>query len=179
MGIGFQGKDPITDFRGMGEFALDCLVYFAINYQAHCQVIFCKKRAADNYYPLCASFINIVNLICELTNAQKVEELDITQQTLFIYTDAESKPFEELFCLICRVFDNVWRATKSFYWDFPKLYNAFRDRIEYLLSKEPVSLKQLMQWIECDSYIFEYKDDVDFNQMDQFDTMLIYLRADT
>ena len=180
----FQGKDPLTDFRGMGEFALNCLVYFAINYGSHCQVIFSKTRPADNYYPLCASFINIVNLICELTNARKVEELDITQQTplfkLFIYEQIDdnnnNKPFEELFCLICRVFDNVWRATKSFYWDFPKLYNAFRERIEFMLSKEPKSLKILMQWLEVDTYIFEYKE-ADFNQMDTFDSNLILLNG--
>merc|ERR1712154_693845 len=164
---------------GMGEFALNCLVYFALNYSSHCQVIFSKQRSPDNYYPLCASFINIVNLICELTNARKVEELDITQQTplfkLFIYEKAENKPFEELFCLICRVFDNVWRATKSFYWDFPKLYNAFRDRIEFTLSKEPIDLKQLMLWLETDSYIFEYKE-ADFNEMDKFDSFHIYLK---
>ena len=174
----------MTDFRGMGEFALNCLEYFALHYQSHCQVIFSKTRPPDNYYPLCASFINIVNLICELTNARKVEELDITQQTslfkLFIYEEIDdsnnNKPFEELFCLICRVFDNVWRATKSFYWDFPKLYNAFRERIEFMLSKEPKSLKILMQWLEVDTYIFEYKE-ADFNQMDTFDSNLILLNG--
>eukprot|EP00483_Globobulimina_turgida_P005610 UN05620 len=171
--IGFQGADPLTDFRGMGEFALNCLVYFAQHYAPHCQVIFSKTHAENNYYPLCASFINIVNLICELTNARKVEELDISQQTslfkLFVTASDMSHAFEELFCLICRVFDNVWRATKSFYWDFPKLYNAFRDRISFLLSKEPKSLKILMQWLEVDTYIFEYKE-ADFNEMDNFDS---------
>ncbi|CAG8821050.1 76_t:CDS:2, partial [Dentiscutata erythropus] len=30
--IGFQGKDPSTDFRGMGMLALDDLVYYAKNH---------------------------------------------------------------------------------------------------------------------------------------------------
>eukprot|EP01084_Bolivina_argentea_P145621 255198_1 len=177
--IGFQGTDPLTDFRGMGEFALDCLVYFAVKYESHCESIFSKPREEKNYYPLCASFISIVNLISELTNARKVEDHDITEQTalfkLMVLSEYECA-FKELFCLLCRVFDNVWRATKSFYWDFPKLYNAFRDRIEFMLSKEPKSLRMLIEWLEVDTYIFEYKE-ADFNEMDTFDSNLILLNG--
>lgn len=30
--IGFQGEDPMTDFRGMGILGLDNLIYFATNH---------------------------------------------------------------------------------------------------------------------------------------------------
>lgn len=32
-----QGTDPQTDFRGMGELAVRCLVYFAQHHMALCQ----------------------------------------------------------------------------------------------------------------------------------------------
>jgi len=181
--IGFQGLDPQSDFRGMGEFALDCLVYFSKSEWA--ALIFGKSREADNYYPLCASFINLVNLICELTNARKVDKMDILQQSdllkLFVYEDIgdglgdEYRPFMDMFCLLCRVFDNVWRATKSFYWDFPKLYQAFKERIEFMLSKEPKSLGVLQEWLETDTYLFEYKETSDLNGMDEYDSILVFL----
>lgn len=51
------------------------------------------------YYPIAASFINLCSLICDLTNARKVEEMDITQQSalfrLFIYEDIDNEPSSE------------------------------------------------------------------------------------
>ena len=37
--IGFQGKDPSTDFRAMGLLALDNLYYFAEKYNENAQRI--------------------------------------------------------------------------------------------------------------------------------------------
>ncbi|ETO30341.1 hypothetical protein RFI_06778 [Reticulomyxa filosa] len=124
------------------------MLYFGQHYPDHCHVIFAKEKSEDNYYPVCTSFINLVNLLCELTNASK-----------------ESKPFEELFCVLARTFDNAWRFTKCSYMEFRFLYNAFRDRIEFLIQKEPLSLSLLIEWIETDPYIFEYKV-ADINKLD-------------
>jgi len=68
-----------------------------------------------------------------------------------------NNPFFEMFSIIVRTFDNVWRCTKSFYLDFPKLYSSFRERIEYFLKKDPISFDVLIDWIQSDTYIFEYK----------------------
>eukprot|EP00762_Andalucia_godoyi_P007022 ANDGO_07650.mRNA.1 ELMO domain-containing protein C len=57
--IGFQGKDPSTDFRAMGTWGLEQLVYFARNYTAEARAIV----ADDPEYPVACSGINISHLL--------------------------------------------------------------------------------------------------------------------
>ena len=195
--IGFQGSDPTSDFRGMGVCALNCLVYFANKRPSHSEMIFSKIRNYENYYPLCASFVNIAALICELTKARQSEHTEEKYQTKLFKLMAQeceykceydlingtkrkdemknyqfNEAFYRIFCVLVRVFDDVWRSTKSFYFDFPKLYEAFKTRIEYFLDKEPISLTVLLEWIESDTYIHEYKI-VNFDEMDTVDINLI------
>lgn len=42
--IGFQGKDPSTDFRAMGLLALDNLFYFAEKYNGNVQRIIASSH---------------------------------------------------------------------------------------------------------------------------------------
>merc|ERR1711994_1062609 len=99
------------------------------------------SRAPSEYYPLCASFINLVNLMCQLTQCREAEQLELAQQTplfkLIVAEEPDAHAFEQLFVALCVVFDNVWRATKSEYWDFPALYDALKRMIEHMLRNEP------------------------------------------
>lgn len=83
--IGFQGSDPVTDFRGMGLLSLTCCVFWAETYPAVAH----KLLQQDREYPVCCAIINVVNLVCNLVgigNQQMVE------------------PYSPLFRLYCRSF---------------------------------------------------------------------------
>lgn len=53
--IGFQGKDPGTDFRGAGFFGLEQLVYLASNYPQEYQAM----QVAASTYSFAISALNI------------------------------------------------------------------------------------------------------------------------
>ena len=57
--IGFQGKDPATDFRGMGEFGLRQLLFFSEKHADVAQKIIGEKRD----YPFAIAGINISRFV--------------------------------------------------------------------------------------------------------------------
>jgi hypothetical protein len=64
--IGFQGKDPTTDFRGCGLFGLIQLEYLAKTKSSLAQSILLDSMHNRRYYPFSATGINITAFILEL-----------------------------------------------------------------------------------------------------------------
>lgn len=63
--LGFQGSDPLTDFRAMGLLAVHCLVYMGENHPAETARLV-RAQADGRDYPLCAAVINVVSVLTEL-----------------------------------------------------------------------------------------------------------------
>ena len=64
--IGFQGKDPRTDFRGGGHLSLACLMYFAENYKKDwTELVKCTKEDESVMWLTAISSINLTHsLMC-------------------------------------------------------------------------------------------------------------------
>lgn len=164
--IGFQGRDPCTDFRGMGTHALSCLLFLIEKESDFCRYVVNKEVADDSYYPLAVSWINLASMICKLLDVQHADALAPEEQKplfqLFCQEPEDSEPFYELFRLLVTRFDAVWLATQSGYMDFPNVMNAFKTRMEDFLSKKPHSFETFLHWIATDNYVEEYKTWSDF-----------------
>lgn len=100
--IGFQGKDPATDFRGMGILSLDMLLYFSKNHSKESRK--CMIRAQEDevsWFSWAIAGINIASLVFDLLKSRKI--------SLYLYTFG---PFEnsimDLFCLILHNFEKEW-----------------------------------------------------------------------
>jgi len=65
--IGFQNKDPATDFRGMGLLALQNLLYFAENRPTLTKRILEGNRA----YPFAAVGVNVTQMLCYALNVNE------------------------------------------------------------------------------------------------------------
>ena len=65
--MGFQGKDPKTDFRGAGYFGLCNLIYFAKNYNEKYKSML-KGRSTEELsnYPVAIASLNVVMLIYQI-----------------------------------------------------------------------------------------------------------------
>ena len=63
--LGFQGRDPATDFRGCGVFGLQQLIAYARKYPAAFQ-FHLKGEHHEEAYPFAITAINLVNLIFQL-----------------------------------------------------------------------------------------------------------------
>merc|ERR550534_2450209 len=60
--LGFQGKDPITDFRGMGMLGVEFLFYLGHKETNLARYLFQRKMDSDSFYPLACSCINLLSL---------------------------------------------------------------------------------------------------------------------
>lgn len=62
--IGFQGKDPRTDFRGGGHLSLLCLIYFLKNYQEEWdELVKVTKEDQELMWLTAVSSINITHTL--------------------------------------------------------------------------------------------------------------------
>lgn len=64
--LGFQGKDPITDFRGMGLLALHSLMYFARTYPREAQSLLAGSHHPNHGYSYAITMINMTAMACDL-----------------------------------------------------------------------------------------------------------------
>jgi ELMO domain-containing protein len=59
--MGFQGKNPSTDFRGMGLLGLDVLVFITTH-----ELPFVKKCIELREYPFAVTGINLIHLVMKM-----------------------------------------------------------------------------------------------------------------
>jgi len=73
--IGFQGKDPSTDFRGMGMLGLHQLVYFSETKPEVAKSILDTSNDPKRYFPFAATGINITAFLLQLLNETRMHRL--------------------------------------------------------------------------------------------------------
>lgn len=158
--LGFQGKNPTTDFRGMGRHALDCLNYFGEHYSAECHQIMKRKLDDKYYYPFCASCVNIVGVVEKLLHGRSADTLKFMESALFklfCTTREDENPCFELFCSLVLKLDDVWVETESEYMDFPALIRTLSDLLENSLERRPCSFEVFLNMIRDNEELYEYK----------------------
>jgi hypothetical protein len=144
--IGFQGKDPTTDFRGMGLLGLYQLHYFSINKTDIAHKILLNFSNPNRYMPFSAIGINFTSFIIELFNEYRFHKLIfINLEKIQLYSDLSSAnqgPSTDKTCLkaSCDVIHNIYcEIYEEFFilwekWnpknvlDFPKVYNELKEK---------------------------------------------------
>ncbi|KAL6903399.1 hypothetical protein ACP4OV_004212 [Aristida adscensionis] len=73
--MGWQGKDPSTDFRGGGFISLENLLFFSRNYQKSFQELLCKQNGdrATWEYPFAVAGVNITFMLIQMLDLQAVK----------------------------------------------------------------------------------------------------------
>mmetsp|Transcript_5810 Transcript_5810/g.22046 ORF Transcript_5810/g.22046 Transcript_5810/m.22046 type:complete len:448 (+) Transcript_5810:267-1610(+) len=69
--IGFQGKDPNSDFRAAGVWALQNLLYFSETYPKKFKRMVKKTRHEKNAYPFAIAAINVTMLLLQVLGVHK------------------------------------------------------------------------------------------------------------
>lgn len=70
--LGFQGKDPSSDFRGMGMLGLVQLDYFASVRSSEARRVLGDSMHVRRYYPFSATGINITAFVLELLRENRL-----------------------------------------------------------------------------------------------------------
>ncbi|KAG0336426.1 ELMO domain-containing protein 1 [Podila humilis] len=136
--IGFQGKDPATDFRGMGMLGLDDLVYYAKYYpMSSKQALECSNHETQ-WYSFAIVGINIT--------AFAVQTLRTRQLQHYLFLNGTDKSvYHELYCYLFHRFNGYWMTLepKPTVMDFERVFADFKLMMErQLMRRKLMMLRQ-------------------------------------
>ncbi|KAL0725381.1 hypothetical protein Bca4012_039980 [Brassica carinata] len=98
--MGWQGKDPSTDFRGGGFISLENLLFFAKRFPD-----LLRKQVGDRSvweYPFAVAGINITFMLIQMLGLEAVNE----------------SAFDLLYCLAFKLMDQQWLSMRASYMEF-------------------------------------------------------------
>ncbi len=106
--LGFQGTDPATDFRGVGIFGLEQLVYLANG--VHGRKIYEEAQYGPFWYSFSVVALNITNAICTLLKTNRLDKL------IYSTNDASDAGglilLNNLYVELMIIFHREWMASK-------------------------------------------------------------------
>mmetsp|Transcript_23215 Transcript_23215/g.46612 ORF Transcript_23215/g.46612 Transcript_23215/m.46612 type:complete len:621 (+) Transcript_23215:138-2000(+) len=141
-GMGFQGEDPLTDFRAGGLLALENIVFLVEKYTDIAKTMIEKremKMSEDGTfmqnYPWSAAGVNVTHMVMGLfglssqAKSAKAENLATKNKRfweLVLY-------FNEVYCVAFKLMDNTYTDMKATYLSFNKVLEASREELNGLL----------------------------------------------
>ncbi|KAK8943674.1 hypothetical protein KSP40_PGU001156 [Platanthera guangdongensis] len=131
--MGWQGKDPSTDFRGAGYVSLENLLFFSKTFSRSFQWLLNKqggKRAAWEY-PFAVAGVNITFMIMQMLDLHSSKPRRTFVRTVFIQMLAENEwAFDLLYCVAFMVMDKQWLEKNASYMDFNEILRSTRVQLE-------------------------------------------------
>ncbi|KAJ3338659.1 ELMO domain-containing protein 1 [Gonapodya sp. JEL0774] len=127
--VGFQGKDPVTDFRGMGVLALSDAVYFAREHGDMARRGVGESNVEGSWFPFAATGINVT--LFALSCARKGQ-----LQRLFYTYGTTVETYQEFYSYVFAAFLKAWRSEvertegKLTVLDFPRVFGDVRAGVE-------------------------------------------------
>ncbi|XP_057984871.1 uncharacterized protein LOC110634970 isoform X2 [Hevea brasiliensis] len=118
--MGWQGRDPSTDFRGAGFISLENLLFFAKTYSTSFQHLLKKqegKRSAWEY-PFAVAGINITFMIMQMLDLDASKPRTFVT-SVFLHMLSENEwAFDLLYCMAFVVMDKQWLGRNATYMEF-------------------------------------------------------------
>ncbi|XP_021679147.2 uncharacterized protein LOC110663949 isoform X3 [Hevea brasiliensis] len=114
--MGWQGKDPSTDFRGGGFISLENLLFFARYFPKSFQDLL-QKREGDRSvweYPFAVAGVNITFMLIQMLDLEAENEL----------------AFDLLYCITFKLMDHQWLTMHASYMDFNMVMKSTRRQLE-------------------------------------------------
>ncbi|KAF7727272.1 ELMO domain-containing protein 2 [Apophysomyces ossiformis] len=142
--IGFQGKDPATDFRGMGIQGLDDLLYYAQTHPSSALQTLTSSHHPVSWYPYAIVGINITQYAVQALRTRQL------QHFLFKF-GTNRKTYHEFYCYLFHKFNEYWMShePRSTVMDFERRFKEFKERInKELLVQGAVPLNLLLRRAE-------------------------------
>jgi hypothetical protein len=141
--IGFQGKDPGTDFRGMGLLGLSQLAYFSKAKTEVARQIMLISNDPNGYFPFAVAGINITSFLLQLLNETRLHRLVFDNLEKLALEDASGFPenpssdpniissscdvLNEFYCFIFEELASYWKARKArSVFDFPAIFKELQ-----------------------------------------------------
>jgi len=149
--VGFQGKDPSSDFRGMGLLGLIQLTYFSTHRTDAAIEILRESNHERRFFPFAATGINMTNFVMELLSETRCHKMLFDHLELNSLSDLSTASYgpetsndtinggceviHSLFCKVYEDFVDLWvkrdpRDIMSFGTLFNEVKQQYRKRYQ-------------------------------------------------
>ncbi|XP_057870047.1 uncharacterized protein LOC131076744 isoform X7 [Cryptomeria japonica] len=145
--MGWQGRDPSTDFRGGGFISLENLLFFAKTFPKSFQRLLQKQEGnrATWEYPFAVAGVNITFMLIQILDLRSgictnfVEKPRTLMGAIFLKMLAEDEwAFDLLYCITFVMMDAQWLAMHASYMEFNAVMKATRSQLERELNMDDV-----------------------------------------
>lgn len=168
--MGWQGKNPATDFRGGGLMSLQNLLFMASHKPALFEALMHKTRGTraedapledggrGGEYPFAAAGVNCSHMLIEMLSLRDASKTpSSTPGTGFLeLLKHDSNAFDEVYCLAFEKLDELWLQTgiesgyKWGYFDFNSVKSRLQQQLSKQLSLKPRSIAELRALLNMD-----------------------------
>ncbi|XP_039776898.1 ELMO domain-containing protein A-like isoform X2 [Panicum virgatum] len=138
--MGWQGRDPSTDFRGAGFISLENLLFFAKTFSASFQRLLkkqCGNRATWEY-PFAVAGVNITFMIMQMLDLQSTKPKTFVRAIFIQMLSEDEWAFDLLYCVAFVVMDKQWLDKNASYMDFNEVLKSTRTQLERELMLDDV-----------------------------------------
>ncbi|CAM0150159.1 unnamed protein product [Urochloa decumbens] len=138
--MGWQGRDPSTDFRGAGFISLENLLFFAKTFSASFQRLLkkqCGNRATWEY-PFAVAGVNITFMIMQMLDLQSTKPRTFVRAIFIQMLSEDEWAFDLLYCVAFVVMDKQWLDKNASYMDFNEVLKSTRTQLERELMLDDV-----------------------------------------
>ncbi|KAF4321595.1 hypothetical protein BBO99_00004581 [Phytophthora kernoviae] len=137
--IGFQGTDPMSDFRGMGLFSLIQLNHFTHDYRVEAQSALKESNHPTRWYPFAVTGINVTAFMIDLIDERlldvKLYHLGVGGDDADVYSGL--KQLHDVYATIFTRFNKLWVDTNPRdVMAFPTIFQALKDDIRRELTQK-------------------------------------------
>ncbi|XP_024027601.1 ELMO domain-containing protein C isoform X1 [Morus notabilis] len=138
--MGWQGRDPSTDFRGAGFISLENLLFFAKTFSTSFQRLLKKqggKRAAWEY-PFAVAGVNITFMIMQMLDLDALKPRTFVRAVFLQILSENEWAFDLLYCVAFVVMDKQWLERNATYMEFNDVLKSTRAQLERELLMDDV-----------------------------------------
>ncbi|CAL9204334.1 uncharacterized protein LOC135631270 [Musa acuminata AAA Group] len=130
--MGWQGKDPSTDFRGGGFISLENLLFFAKNYPKSFHALLRKQEGVRAMweYPFSVAGVNITFMLIQMFDLQAGRPRSMVGAIFLKLLLENERAFDMLYCITFKMMDQQWLAMHASYMDFNLVMKSTRRQLE-------------------------------------------------
>ncbi|KAL8156933.1 hypothetical protein AgCh_001874 [Apium graveolens] len=138
--MGWQGRDPSTDFRGAGFISLENLLFFAKTFSKTFQNLLKKQggKRATWEYPFAVAGVNITFMIMQMLELHSTKPTSSARSVLIQMLSENEGAFDLLYCVAFVVMDKQWLKRNATYMEFNDVLKSTRFQLEKELLMEGV-----------------------------------------
>nr|XP_043611932.1 ELMO domain-containing protein A isoform X2 [Erigeron canadensis]XP_043611935.1 ELMO domain-containing protein A isoform X2 [Erigeron canadensis] len=130
--MGWQGKDPSTDFRGAGFISLENLLFFAKTFSLSFQCLIQKQGSmgAAWEYPFAVAGVNITFMLIKMLDLDATKPRTLVS-AVFIHMLSENEwAFDLLYCVAFIIMDKIWGEKNASYMEFNDVLESTRAQLK-------------------------------------------------